>query len=58
MHILRVNRRQGDLIDFNHILIRIDESQADPSEAIAYLEAVRDSILQYNIPFAHGPPSF
>jgi len=51
VHILRVNRRQGDLIDFNHILIRVDESQADPSEAIAYLEAVRDSILQYNIPF-------
>ncbi len=51
VHILRVNRRQGDLIDFNHILIRIDESQADPSEAIAYLKAVRDSILQHNIPF-------
>jgi len=51
VHILRVNRRQGDLLDFNHILIRIDESQADPSEAIAYLKTVRDSILQYNIPF-------
>lgn len=51
VHILRVNRRQGDLIDFNHILIRIDERQADPSEAIAYLKAVRDSILQYNLPF-------
>ncbi len=52
VHILRVNRRQGDVIDFHHILIRIDESQTDPTEAINYLKAVRDSILQYNIPFA------
>jgi peptidyl-prolyl cis-trans isomerase SurA len=51
VHILRVNRRQGDVIDFHHILIRIDDSQADPAPAIAYLKAIRDSILTYNLPF-------
>ncbi len=51
VHILRVNRRQGDVIDFHHILIRIDDSQADPAPVLAYLKAVRDSILTYNLPF-------
>ncbi|GIV62310.1 MAG: peptidylprolyl isomerase [Rhodothermaceae bacterium] len=51
LHILRVNRRLGDVIDYNHILIAFDESKADPSEAIAYLNAVRDSILTHGMPF-------
>ena len=51
-HVLRVNERRGDVVDFNHILIRVDESRADPTEAIAYLDAVRDSILTQSIPFA------
>ncbi|NBC16531.1 MAG: peptidylprolyl isomerase [Bacteroidetes bacterium] len=50
-HILRVNERRGDEVDFNHVLIRVDESQADPTEAIEYLSAVRDSILTQEIPF-------
>lgn len=50
-HILRVNERRGDIVDFSHILISVDESAADPTEAITYLSAVRDSILTQNIPF-------
>lgn len=50
-HILRVNERLGDVVDFNHILIRVDDSQADPTEAIAYLNAVRDSIVTQEMPF-------
>ena len=50
-HILRVNSRKGDVLDFNHILITVDESGADPTEAIALLTSVRDSIETYNIPF-------
>ncbi len=50
-HILRVNERRGDLVDFNHVLIRIDDSKADPTEAIEYLGTVRDSLLTYEIPF-------
>ncbi len=51
LHILRVNERRGDVIDYNHILIRFDESKSDPTNAIAYLNAVRDSILAEEIPF-------
>lgn len=51
-HILRVNERRGEIVDFNHILIRIDNTRIDPSATIDYLSAVRDSILNQNIPFA------
>ncbi len=50
-HILRVNERVGDVIDFSHILINIDRSRSDPTDAIAELHVLRDSILTYNIPF-------
>lgn len=50
-HILRVNDRRGDELDFNHVLISVDESSADPAEAIDYLTQVRDSILTAEIPF-------
>lgn len=50
-HILRVNDRRGDVLDFNHVLIRIDESSASGAPATEYLNAVRDSILTYDIPF-------
>lgn len=51
LHILRVNSRLGDVIDYNHILIAFDESKADPQPAIDYLNAVRDTILTQNVPF-------
>jgi peptidyl-prolyl cis-trans isomerase SurA len=50
-HILRVNSRKGDLVDFHHILIQVDDSQADPASAIETLRMVRDSILTHNAPF-------
>ena len=50
-HILRVNERVGDVIDFSHVLINIDRSRSDPTKAIAELEVLRDSILTYDIPF-------
>lgn len=50
-HIMRVNERRGEIVDFNHVLIRIDASSADPAPAIAYLNTVRDSILTNEMPF-------
>ena len=51
-HILRVNQRIGEQVDFNHILINIDKSQADPTEAINFLTMIRDSLVTTSIPFA------
>ena len=50
-HIMRVNDRRGDIVDFNHVLIQIDEKKADPTEAIDVLTAVRDSIMSEDLPF-------
>jgi len=50
-HILRVNQRIGDVIDFSHVLINIDKSRSDPTKAIAELTSIRDSILTYDLPF-------
>lgn len=50
-HVLRVNERRGDVVDFNHVLIQIDENEADPTEAIDMLSVVRDSILNQEMPF-------
>lgn len=50
-HILRVNERRGDVIDFHQILIEIDDSKIDPTETIAYLNMLRDSILVSGVPF-------
>jgi len=38
-------------VDYNHILIRFDESKADPAPAIAHLAAVRDSVVSGQLPF-------
>ncbi len=51
-HILRVNERRGEIVDFNHILIQIDDSRIDPAETIAFLSSIRDSILVHDMPFA------
>ncbi len=51
LHILRVNDRRGDVVDFNHILIAFDESKSDGTEAMAYLNTVRDSLIKYEMPF-------
>ncbi|MDX1530970.1 MAG: peptidylprolyl isomerase, partial [Rhodothermales bacterium] len=44
-HVMRLNARRGNLVDFNHVLIRIDLDRTDDSEALEVLEAVRDSVL-------------
>lgn len=50
-HFMRLNNRQGDVIDVNHILIALDESRTDPTAAIATLQTLRDSIITHNVPF-------
>lgn len=51
LHILRVNSRRGDTVDYNHILIQFDETKSDPQVAIDYLDVVRDSVLAGEIRF-------
>jgi len=51
LHILRLNSRTGDVVDFNHILIKVDDSRVNPQPAIDLLTAVRDSVVNMNIPF-------
>ena len=50
-HVVRVNARRGEIVDFNHVLIRIDDSDIDPTETIDFLSAIRDSILHHDRPF-------
>ena len=50
-HVLRVDSRRGESIDFSHILINIDQSRADPQAAIDYLKTVRDSLITGDLPF-------
>lgn len=52
-HIVRVNERRGDQVDLNHILLRVDETETDPTEAIAELEGIRDTLMTTEIPFGH-----
>jgi peptidyl-prolyl cis-trans isomerase SurA len=50
-HIVRVNDLRGDVADFNHILIRVNEASGDPQPAIDFLTQVRDSVVTYERPF-------
>jgi len=50
-HIMRLNERRGDVIDLNHILIKIEERSSDSQAARDFLAAVRDSIVS-------GPATF
>ncbi|SMO69234.1 peptidylprolyl isomerase [Fodinibius sediminis] len=43
-HVIRLNKRVGDQIDTNHILITIDEESYDDQAAINRLKALKDSI--------------
>ncbi len=51
-HVMRLNERLGDVVDFNHVLIRVDQSRTNPTEALATLEAVRDSVVTGGASFA------
>ena len=44
-HVIRLNRRIGDRIETNHILINIDAEQLDDQKAIDELNAIRDSLV-------------
>lgn len=46
-HIIRLNKRQGDQIDTNHILISMDDENYDDQAAINKLEQYRDSIMTH-----------
>lgn len=51
-HVIRLNRRSGDNIETNHILIKIDEELVDEQSAIDKLNAIRDSVLTHDKSFA------
>ncbi len=44
-HIIRLNKRVGDQIETNHVLIKVDVNQLDDQYAINKLNAIRDSLL-------------
>jgi peptidyl-prolyl cis-trans isomerase SurA len=44
-HVIRLNKRVGDKIETNHILIPVSREVVDDDFAIAKLTAIRDSIL-------------
>ncbi len=50
-HIIRLNRRQGDNIETNNLLITIDEAGLDEQAAIDFLEAVKDSVQNHGMNF-------
>ncbi len=45
-HIIRLNKRVGDQIETNHVLIRVQGEQLDDQFAIDKLTAIRDSLLE------------
>lgn len=51
-HVIRLNRRVGDNIETNHILIEIDEASVDEEAATEMLTALRDSVLNHDKSFA------
>jgi peptidyl-prolyl cis-trans isomerase SurA len=50
-HVIRLNDRQGDNIETNHILIEIDEEGVDEDFAINKLEALKDSVVNHGASF-------
>lgn len=51
-HVIRLNRRVGDKIDTNHILISIEKESYDDQAAIDFLNTVRDSVLNHDVKFS------
>lgn len=51
-HVIRLNRRVGDEIETNHILIEIGEESLNEDAAINKLEALKDSVLNDQATFA------
>lgn len=50
-HLIRLNRRSGDQIETNQILIQVQEEQVDENFAINRLTAIRDSVLVHGQSF-------
>ncbi|MFO7846889.1 MAG: peptidylprolyl isomerase [Balneolaceae bacterium] len=50
-HVIRLNERQGDNIETNHILIETDEESVDEDFAINKLETLRDSVINHGESF-------
>jgi peptidyl-prolyl cis-trans isomerase SurA len=50
-HVIRLNRRVGDQIETNHILIQVREEEVDEDFAREKLMAIRDSVLTHNRDF-------
>jgi peptidyl-prolyl cis-trans isomerase SurA len=50
-HVIRLNSRQGDNIETNHILIEVDDAGVDEDFAINKLEALKDSVLNHGASF-------
>ncbi|PSQ93642.1 MAG: peptidylprolyl isomerase [Bacteroidetes bacterium SW_4_67_19] len=50
-HIVRVNERSGNTVDFNQVLVEIDKSASSGKEARSFLKAVRDSVVNQGAPF-------
>lgn len=44
-HVIRLNKREGDQIDTNQILIEVDEKSYNDQAATERLNAIRDSVL-------------
>lgn len=44
-HVIRLNKRQGDKIDTNHILISVDKEGYNDQAAIDKLKQIKDSVL-------------
>jgi len=44
-HIIRLNKRVGDKIDTDHILLKVNENKRDDQKAINFLNKLRDSVL-------------
>lgn len=51
-HIIRLNRRVGDQVDTNNLLISMDDEGMDEQQAIDQLNAIRDSVLNHGAEFA------
>ncbi len=49
-HVMRLNSKVGDVVDFNHILIKVDESKFLPETATDLLAQLSDSLNTHNVP--------
>jgi peptidyl-prolyl cis-trans isomerase SurA len=50
-HVIRLNKREGDLIETNHILVELDRKSVDEDAAILQLNELREQIQNGDITF-------